>query len=315
MAGWLQRLKSGLQRSSDQLSGKISALLTHRKIDDTTLQELEDILIEADLGVVLAGTLIKKMAKHRFPPEMTGLDVRTFLADEMAAILRPFTAPLVPELVQKPWVCVMVGVNGSGKTTTLGKLATQWAQEGFKIRAVAADTFRAAAVEQLQIWGTRAGIPVKIAPHGTDAAALVFQAFEEARREKDDILLIDTAGRLHNKQHLMDELGKIVRVLQKIDVAAPHSCLLVLDGTIGQNSLAQVEVFKKMVPLTGLIITKLDGTARGGVVVSLAETFHLPLHAIGVGENPEDLQPFDAFAFSHLLMGITPGERQVMRRA
>lgn len=301
---WLQRLKSGLQRSSDQLTGKISTLLTHRKVDESVLQALEDILIEADLGVTLASTLTQKMAKYRFPPDVSDLDVRLFLAHEMTNILTPFTAPLLPDLTQKPWVCVMVGVNGSGKTTTLGKLAAQWVNQGLKVSAVAGDTFRAAAVEQLQVWGARARIPIKTATTGFDAAALAFQAFEEARQQKEDILLIDTAGRLHNKQHLMDELGKMIRVLQRIDPAAPHSCVLVLDGTTGQNAMTQVEVFQKMVPLTGLIVTKLDGTARGGVVVGLAEKFNFPLHAVGVGEGIEDLHPFDAAHFSRLLMNV-----------
>lgn len=304
--GWLHRLTSGLQRSSDQFTEKISTLLKHRKIDDMTLQALEEILIEADLGVSLASTLVQKIAKHRFPPEVSDLTLRLFLANEMAALLKPLTVPLSPDPTQKPWVCMMVGVNGSGKTTTLGKLAAQWAQQKLNVRAVAGDTFRAAAVEQLQVWGSRAGVPVQTAPAGADAAALAFQAFEEARRAQEDVLVIDTAGRLHNKHHLMEELGKMVRVLQKIDPQAPHSCVLVLDGTIGQNAVAQVEIFQKIVPLTGLIVTKLDGTARGGIVVGLAGKFRLPLHAIGVGEGLEDLRSFDADTFSHVLMGLSP---------
>ena len=302
--GWFGRLKAGLSRSSAKLGDGISGILTQRKLDDAALEELEGLLITADLGVQAAARLTADLAKTRFDKDISPQEVRQALAADIAAILEPVAKPLRPDPAHKPHVVLVVGVNGSGKTTTIGKLAKHFREQGLKVRLAAGDTFRAAAIEQLELWGERTGCPVVAGKPGADAAGLAYGALETARREGDDLLLIDTAGRLHNKAELMAGLQKIGRVLKKQDDSAPHDVLLVLDATTGQNAHAQVETFKELVQVTGLVVTKLDGTARGGVLVALAERFALPVHAIGVGETAEDLRPFEARDFANSLMGI-----------
>jgi fused signal recognition particle receptor len=279
-------------------------VLSSRKLDETTLAELEEALIGADLGPAVAKRIIDSFRRSRFGAEVTGAEIRAALAQEIAEILRPVAQPLVIDRSLRPHVLLLVGVNGSGKTTTIGKLAQSYGEQGFTSMLVAADTFRAAAMEQLQVWGERAHVPVITAAPGADAAGLAFDALTRARAENIDVLLIDTAGRLHNKAALMAELSKIIRVLRKQDPAAPHSVLLVLDATTGQNALQQVTVFKEMVDVSGLIVTKLDGSARGGIVVALAQEFGLPVHAVGVGEKAADLRPFEPTEYARGLLGI-----------
>jgi fused signal recognition particle receptor len=303
-AGWLTRLRSGLARSSSRLAGGIAELFTGRRLDQAALDELGDLLIAADLGVAAAGRATAALAKARFGQEVSGEEVRAALAEEIAKTLEPVARPLEIDRARRPHVVLVCGVNGSGKTTTLGKLARQWREANLKATLVAGDTFRAAAVEQLKVWGERAGCPVVARQTGADAAGLAFDALAAARADGTDVLAIDTAGRLQNKAHLMDELKKVVRVLRKLDPTAPHSCLLVLDATVGQNAHAQVETFRDMVAVTGLVLTKLDGTAKGGVLVALAERFGLPVHAVGVGEGIDDLRPFAARAFARGLLGL-----------
>ena len=302
--GWLSRLRAGLSRSSGKLGDGIAGIFTKRKLDDDALEELEELLITSDLGVATAARLTASLAKSRFDKEVAPEEVRGALADDIAAALSPVAKPLSPEPARRPHVILVTGVNGSGKTTTIGKLAAQWQREGKKVRLAAGDTFRAAAIEQLKIWGERTGCPVVAKAPGADSAGLAYEALETARREGDDVLLIDTAGRLHNRSELMAELQKVVRVLRKLDESAPHDCLLVLDATTGQNAHAQVETFKELVEITGLVVTKLDGSARGGVLVALAERFGLPVHAVGVGEGIDDLRPFDARDFARALVGL-----------
>ncbi len=297
------RLREGLTRSTQKLSEGLGAL-GRRRLDDAALDELEDALISADLGTEVARRVIDSFRRSRFGREVTDEEVRQALAEEIAAILEPVARPLVLDPAHKPHVVLVVGVNGTGKTTTIGKLAQNFRDAGKRVVLVAGDTFRAAAVEQLQIWGERVGAPVIAGGPNADAAGLAFNALTRAKTEAADVLLIDTAGRLHNKSVLMDELRKIVRVLRKQDETAPHSVLLVLDATTGQNALQQVRVFKEMVDVTGLVVTKLDGSARGGIVVALAETFELPVHAVGVGEKVGDLRPFDAGDFAQGLVGM-----------
>ena len=302
--GWLGRIKAGLSRSSTRLAQGIGDLFTKRKLDEAALEELEELLIGADLGVATAAKVTTRLAKSRFDQEISPEEVKEALAEEIAAILAPVAKPFAPDPSKKPHVVLMVGVNGSGKTTTIGKLAKYYKGKGLKVTMAAADTFRAAAVEQLKVWGDRTGCPVVSREQGADAAGLAFDAFSESAKRGDDLLLIDTAGRLQNKADLMAELQKMVRVLKKQDPAAPHDVLLVLDSTVGQNAHAQVEIFKNLVQVSGLVMTKLDGTARGGVVVALAEKFGLPVHAIGVGEGADDLRPFEAQAFARSLVGL-----------
>ncbi len=304
--GWLSRLRDGLNRSSSKIADGITGIFTKRRLDDAALEELEELLIAADLGPATAAKLVANLAKSRFGKEVTPEEVRGALAADIAAILAPVARPLALVPGAAPTVVLVVGVNGSGKTTTIGKLAKQYRDEGRKVVLAAGDTFRAAAVEQLKIWGERTGATVVARPAGADPAGLAFDALETARAEGAEVLLIDTAGRLHNKADLMAELQKIIRVLKKLEPAAPHACLLVLDATTGQNAHAQVEVFREMTDSSGLVVTKLDGTARGGVVVALASRFGLPIHAIGVGEGAEDLRPFSAEAFGRSLMGLPP---------
>ncbi len=304
LGGFLSRLKQGLARSSAKITGGIEGVFTRRKLDDAALEELEDLLISADLGTDVAARVIAAFRRTRFGREVTDEEVKTALAEEIAAILAPVAQPLVIDRSLKPHVVLVVGVNGTGKTTTIGKLAQTYAQQGLRPVLVAGDTFRAAAVEQLQIWGERTGAPVMAGPPNADAAGLAFDSLTRARADGADVLLIDTAGRLHNKSALMQELEKIIRVLRKQDPTAPHSVLLVLDATTGQNAIQQVQVFREMVAVTGLIVTKLDGSARGGIVVALAEEFGLPVHAVGVGEQAGDLRPFEAVAFARGLVGV-----------
>lgn len=302
--GWLSRLKSGLSRTSKKLNTGISAALTRRTLNAETLETLEEVLISADLGVATASKLTGALAKGKFEKEVSDTQVCETLASSITEILRPIAIPLEINSAYSPHVILVVGVNGSGKTTTIGKLAKSWSDDGKSVILAAGDTFRAAAVEQLKIWGERTNCPVISGKQGSDAAGLAFDALEQSRKENADILLIDTAGRLQNREDLMSELTKIIRVLRKIDPKAPHSCLLILDATVGQNAHSQVETFKEITNVSGLIMTKLDGTARGGVVVALAERFGLPVHAVGVGEGEDDLHSFDAEFFARNLLGL-----------
>ena len=302
--GWLQRLKSGLSRSSQRLSEGITGIFARRKLDDATLEELEDLLVTADMGTGIAGEVTDRLRRTRFGQDVAPEEIRAALAEEVQKSLELVDRPLRIDSAKKPFAILVIGVNGSGKTTTIGKLAKLFRDEGKTVVLAAGDTFRAAAVEQLQIWGERIGAPVIARPAGADAAGLAFDAFEEARRQGADVLLIDTAGRLHNKAGLMAELQKIVRVLKKVDEAAPHAVLLVLDATVGQNAHAQAETFRDMIGVTGIVMTKLDGTAKGGVLVSLAEKYGIPVHYIGVGESAEDLRPFGAESFARTLVGL-----------
>ncbi len=302
--GWFDRLKTGLTKSSGRLGDGIGAILTKRRLDDAALEALEELLITADVGVATAARLAGDLAKRRFERDVSPHEVRAALAESIADILAPVARPLEIDPANRPHVVLVVGVNGTGKTTTIGKLAHQLRADGHDVVLAAADTFRAAAIEQLQAWGARAGCPVIARGPGADAAGLAYDALADARRQGADALLIDTAGRLHNKAELMDELAKIGRVLKKIDGQAPHDCLLVLDATVGQNAHAQVETFAKMVNVTGLVVTKLDGTAKGGVLVALAQRFGVPVHAVGVGEGVDDLRPFEPRAFARALMGL-----------
>lgn len=302
--GWFARLRAGLSRSSSNLKEQIASVVTKRRLDAEALEELEEALITADLGVETSAMLVKELAKDRFGKEVTDTEVREALAASIAKALEPVAEPLPHRPRFKPQVVLICGVNGTGKTTTIGKLASQAVGAGLKVVLAACDTFRAAAVEQLEIWGQRNGVPVIRGKEGADPAGLAYDALERARVEGADLLIIDTAGRLQNKQGLMDELRKIVRVVKKIDPEAPHDTVLVLDATTGQNAHSQVEIFKEMVAITGLIVTKLDGTAKGGVVVALARRFGLPIHAIGVGETTADLRSFEASSFARALLGL-----------
>ena len=309
--GWLQKLKQGLSKSSQKVSESLksltslSSLMGATKLDAASLEEVEDALIGADLGTKSAARLADAMRKHKFDGPVTSDSLAAALADAIAEILHPVATPLVPDPMHRPHVLLLVGVNGSGKTTTAGKLAQQWHQQGKTVILAAGDTFRAAAIEQLQIWGDRTGTQVVAGDQGGDAAALAYAALEKAKKEQVDILIIDTAGRLQNRTELMDELAKIVRVIRKLDASAPHDSVIVLDGTVGQNALSQVQAFQQAADVSGLIVTKLDGSAKGGVVVALAEEFGLPVHAVGVGEGADDLQPFDAQEFANALTGVT----------
>ena len=301
--GWFKRLKSGLSKSSNKITEGLSSIITKRKLDEETLQELEELLITADLGPATAAKLTAAIAKNRFGKEVTAEEIRAALAEEIEKILQPVEKPLFTS-DEKPFVILMIGVNGTGKTTTIGKLGQQFTREGRKVMLAAGDTFRAAAVGQLKVWGDRIGCPVVTKEEGADSAALAFEAVDEATAAGADILMIDTAGRLQNKSNLMEELSKIVRVIGKKNEAAPHATLLVLDATVGQNAHSQVELFSQMVDITGLIVTKLDGTAKGGVLVSLAERFALPVHAIGIGEGIDDLRPFSAADYAKAIVGL-----------
>ncbi len=305
--GWLGRLRAGLSRSSARLNDGINQIFLRRRLDDEALAELEELLIASDMGIGVAGEVTESLRRARFNQMVAPEEVRAALAEQVIRLVEPVMKPLRIDRARRPFVILVIGVNGSGKTTTIAKLAKQYRDQGLGVVLAAGDTFRAAAVEQLQIWGERIGAPVVTRPAGSDAAGLAYDALVEARDEGADILLIDTAGRLHNKADLMGELQKIVRVLKKVDPQAPHSVLLVLDATTGQNAHAQAEIFREMVGVTGIVMTKLDGTARGGVLVSLAEKYGIPIHALGVGETAEDLRPFEARAYARSLVGLDPG--------
>ena len=304
-AGWFARLKAGLSRSTAKLTESVVSLLHKRRLDEEALEELEETLITADLGVAASRRIVEGFRRTRFGKEVTDEEVKAALADEIATILEPVAQPLVIEAARAPHLVLVVGVNGTGKTTTIAKLGRHYGEQGLKVGFVAGDTFRAAAVEQLQVWAGRTEARF-FAPSkpGADAAGLAFDAFTAARADGLDVLLVDTAGRLHNKSALMEELRKIIRVIRRVDETAPHSVLLVLDATTGQNAVQQVKVFKEMVDVTGLAVTKLDGSAKGGVVVALAQEFGLPVHVVGVGEKAEDLRPFAARDFARGLMGL-----------
>jgi fused signal recognition particle receptor len=303
LGAFFSRLKQGLSRSTQKLTEGIAAIIHKRRLDDAALEELEELLISADLGPAVAARVIEGFRRTRFGKEVSEEEIRAALAEELAAILAPVALEMPIDATLKPHVVLVVGVNGTGKTTTIGKLAQVYREQGKRVVMVAGDTFRAAAVEQLQVWGQRTGCEVITGAPNSDAAGLAFDALTRARAEGADLLLIDTAGRLHNKSALMEELRKIIRVLRKQDATAPHSVLLVLDATTGQNAVSQVRVFKEMVDVTGLVVTKLDGSARGGIVVALAESFGIPVHAVGVGEQAGDLRPFDAAEFAKGLVG------------
>jgi fused signal recognition particle receptor len=300
---WWQRLSGGLKRTSAAITGAIFDLAAKRKLDAAMLEEIEEVLIRADLGVGLATKIAGAIGEGRYDKMITAEEVKAVLAQEVEKVLLPVAKPLLISGA-RPFTILVVGVNGSGKTTTIGKLAARFHREGHKVLLAAGDTFRAAAIEQLKIWGERAHAGVIARAAGSDAASLAFEAFETARREGADVLLIDTAGRLQNKAVLMEELHKMVRVLKKIDPAAPHAVLLVLDATVGQNALSQVEVFHKIAGVTGLAMTKLDGTARGGILAAIAAKHALPVHFIGVGEGIDDLAPFAAADFARAIAGI-----------
>jgi fused signal recognition particle receptor len=303
--GFFARLRAGLSRSAAKLTENLGAIFTRRKLDDAALEELEETLIAADLGLPAARRIVEQFRKTRFGRDVTETEIKEALAEEIAAILAPVARPLLPDPSHAPFVLLMVGVNGTGKTTTIGKLGAQWRAEGHRVAFAACDTFRAAAVEQLEVWGSRTGCRVH-APEkdGADAAGLAFDALRAAKQDGTDILLIDTAGRLHNKSALMEELRKMLRVIRRVDQTAPHAVVLTLDATTGQNAIQQVKVFREMVEVTGLVVTKLDGSAKGGVVVALAQEFGLPVHAVGVGEKAEDLRPFDPREFARSLVGL-----------
>ncbi len=300
---FLSKLKSGLSKTSGKLGSGITGIFTKRKLDNASLEELEELLIEADLGAALAAELTAEFSKNRFDKNIEANEVREFLAEKISNILHPYATPLTTGNWPLTTI-IMVGVNGNGKTTTIGKLASKFKNEGKKVMIAAADTFRAAAVEQMQEWGKRADIEVITGAFQVDPASVAFNAYERARAEKADILFIDTAGRLQNKSNLMAELQKIIKVIKKIDESAPHHIIQVLDATTGQNAISQVTAFKEMVNVTGLIITKLDGTAKGGIVVALARQTKLPIHAIGIGEAIDDLDAFKPADFARNLVDL-----------
>ncbi len=307
---WWSRLKQGLARSSSTIGVGIGDIFTKRRLDAAMLEELEDILIRADLGVATATRISEAVGKGRYDRDVAPDDVKAILAAEVERVLAPCARPLATE-ARKPFVVLVIGVNGSGKTTTIGKLAAKFSGEGKRVTLAAGDTFRAAAIAQLKIWGERLDCPVIAREQGSDAAGLAYEALEAARESGADILLMDTAGRLQNRIELMAELEKIIRVMRKLDTEAPHAVLLVLDATVGQNALSQVEIFGRVAGVTGLVMTKLDGTARGGILVAVAEKYKLPIHFIGVGETADDLEPFAAREFAAAIAGLDDGSRLV----
>lgn len=304
MTSFLQKLGFGLKKSSAKLTGGISSIFTKRRVDAQTLDELEELLISSDIGVRASAKIIGGFAKHRLNKDAGDTEIKNELAADIEAILRPCEQPLAIDDTQKPFVILMVGVNGAGKTTTIGKLAAKFKAGDKQVSFIAGDTFRAAAVEQLEVWGQRCGIRVFKGPAGCDAAGLCYDGLTEAVRQKDDIVFIDTAGRLQNKTGLMDELKKIVRVIGKVLPKAPHATLLTIDATTGQNALSQVQTFKEMVDVTGLVVTKLDGTAKGGILVAVAEEQPSPIHYIGIGEGIDDLDVFNAADYAKNLLEL-----------
>ncbi len=302
---WFKKLQKGLSKSSKSLSTGLTTLFTHKPLDDEALQNLEDLLIQSDMGVQVSSTIIESLRREKFNKQVSPDEVKLFLAEHIARYLDDVAGKLVVDKNLKPEVILVVGVNGAGKTTTIAKLSKTWTDQGIKVRMAAGDTFRAAAVEQLCVWGDRLNVPVTKRDLGSDAAALAFDAVQEAKKSQEDVVLIDTAGRLHTNSNLMEELRKVSRVIKKASSDAPHEVLLVLDATIGQNAYRQVEIFMETVGVTGLIMTKLDGSAKGGVLVGLAQKFGLPIYAVGVGEQADDLQPFDPMDYAKSLVGYT----------
>ena len=302
--GWWQRLRHGLTRSSSAIGQGIGDLFTKRKLTAATLEELEDLLLQADLGVATAGRIAQTVGKGRFEKGIDPEEVKAILAAEVERVLAPVAKPLVCDFDKKPYVILVIGVNGSGKTTTIGKIAAKFRDQDRRVMLAAGDTFRAAAIEQLKIWSSRTGAAFVAREQGSDAASLAFEALKHARETDQEILIMDTAGRLQNRKELMDELEKITRVMKKLDSSAPHAVLLVLDATVGQNALSQVEIFGRIAGVTGLVMTKLDGTARGGILVAIAERFKLPIHFIGVGETADDLEHFTARDFARAIAGL-----------
>jgi fused signal recognition particle receptor len=303
--GFFARLAAGLRRSSDKVTASITNVFTKKKLDAETIEELEEALIGSDFGPQAATRIAAALTKQRHDRDITGDELRAMLAAEIERILNEPALP-APYSDAKPYVSLVVGVNGAGKTTTIGKIARALKAQDLSVALAAGDTFRAAAIEQLTIWGQRAGVPVHARAQGSDAAALAFEALQAAKADGTDVLLIDTAGRLQNKQGLMDELSKIVRVLKKIDASAPHEVMLIVDATTGQNAVSQIEVFKQVAGVTSLAVTKLDSTARGGVIVAATEKFQVPVRYIGIGEGQDDLQYFDPRSFARALVGLEP---------
>ncbi|MEP9397559.1 signal recognition particle-docking protein FtsY [Mesorhizobium sp. KR2-14] len=303
-SSWFQRLRQGLSRSSKELSSSIAGVFTKRKLDEDTLEELEEVLIRADLGMETAIRITDALSSSRYGKDVSDTEVRTIMAEQVEKVLKPVAMPLELDLSHKPHVILVVGVNGTGKTTTIGKLAAKLTEGGLSVMLAAGDTFRAAAIEQLKIWGERTGSPVVSSKLGADAAGLAYDAFEKAKAAGSDVLIIDTAGRLQNKAELMAELEKIVRVLGKLDPEAPHTVLQTVDATTGQNALNQVEIFRNIAGVNGLVMTKLDGTARGGILVAIAAKHRLPVYFIGVGEQVDDLEPFSAGDFAKAIAGV-----------
>ena len=303
-SSWWRRLTGGLKRTSTSIGTAVADLVTKRKLDRVMLEDIEDVLLRADLGTEVAARISAAVGVGRYDKAISADEVKNVVAPEVEKVLAPVAKPLEIDAAKKPFVILVVGVNGSGKTTTIGKLAAKLSAEGRKVMLAAGDTFRAAAIEQLKVWGERSNTPVIAGAQGSDSASLAFNALTAARDGKLDVLLVDTAGRLQNKAELMNELEKVVRVIRKVDASAPHAVLLVLDATVGQNALSQVEAFHRTAGVTGLVMTKLDGTARGGILVALAEKHKLPVHFIGVGESIEDLAPFTARDFAQAIAGI-----------
>ncbi|MGQ0444846.1 MAG: signal recognition particle-docking protein FtsY [Beijerinckiaceae bacterium] len=301
---WWTRLRDGLSRSSGSIGEGFATILTKRKLDASMLDDLEDVLIRADLGVATAARIAKAIGHGRYDKDVGAAEVKAVLAAEVERALAPYARPLEIDKAKKPFVILVAGVNGSGKTTTIGKLAARFSSNGHSVLLAAGDTFRAAAIEQLRIWGERVGCPVVAREQGGDASALAFDAIKAARERGADVMLMDTAGRLQNRAELMAELKKIIRVMKKVDSTAPHAVLLVLDATVGQNAIQQVEIFGRTAGVTGLVMTKLDGTARGGILVAIAEKFKLPVHFIGVGEGVNDLEAFEARDFARAIAGL-----------
>jgi len=301
---WWRRLSGGLKRTSSAIGTAVADLVTKRKLDRAMLEDIEDVLLRADLGTEVAARIAEAVGTGRYDKAISADEVKAVVASEVEKVLAPVAKPLMIDQAHQPFVLLVVGVNGSGKTTTIGELAAKFSAEGRKVMLAAGDTFRAAAIEQLKVWGERTKSPVIAGAQGSDSASLAFNAVTAARDGKIDVLLIDTAGRLQNKAELMNELEKVVRVIRKVDSSAPHAVLLVLDATVGQNALSQAEAFQRTAGVTGLVMTKLDGTARGGILVALAEKYKLPVHFIGVGEGVEDLAPFTARDFAQAIAGI-----------
>src|SRR6202042_673537 len=301
---WWRRLSSGLKRTSSSLGTPVADLVTKRKLDRAMLDDIEDVLLRADLGTEVAARISTAVGIGRYDKSISADEVKAVVATEVEKVLAPVAKPLAIDETKKPFVVLVVGVNGSGKTTTIGKLAAKLSAEGRKVMLAAGDTFRAAAIEQLKVWGERTKSPVIAGTQGSDSASLAFNALSAGRDDKRGVLLIDTAGRLQNKAELMNELEKVVRVIRRADDTAPHAVLLVLDATVGQNAVSQVDAFHRIAGVTGLVMTKLDGTARGGILVALAEKYKLPVHFIGVGEGVDDLAPFTARDFAQAIAGI-----------